>query len=179
MRSFRAKAGSALLALTMVVTLSACKQEANTEGNPEVGAATGATIAGGAAPINEGKFNPDTTVVPDPEGRHQQMVPTVPEGHRNLEQDQFMANCRTSCKSEKEGMQAAFCDFYCGCTYQQMDSRVPIGDLRAFARGEQNQSTAMINDIIQKCAVKARNELHDSPQQQQTSKTQTQTKTKG
>jgi hypothetical protein len=145
------------LSLVLAVSLTACKRETNTSGNPEVGEATGAAIHDKVMRQSESERNPDTTVVPSPVG-HQRMVPTVPSGHRMLEHKDYMEGCRKLCVSPQakphqavESHDPAFCEQYCGCSYEKMRNEVPIADLRAYARNEATPSTGHIGGIIQQC----------------------------
>jgi len=139
-----------------------CVTETNTAKNPEVGAATGAALHNEKL-VMEGKSNPDVTSVPIPESGRQTDVPTVPTSLRDLGQKEFMANCIPECEhggqpnqENKPILNETYCRSYCGCTYGQMRRRVPILDLRTFARGDANPSQGLIDQIIGQCAQQSK-----------------------
>jgi hypothetical protein len=143
-----------VLILTTMLGFSGCKRETNTSGNPEVGQATGAAANNEKMVPSPKSLNPDTTVVPSPTG-YQPMVPTVPSGHRNLDRASYMEGCRQLCTTGKQakdlGHDAPFCDTYCGCSYERMQTEIPIDDLRAYARGQTPPSSGQIDSIIKQC----------------------------
>lgn len=154
MKNSRPRLQAFILSVLCMLSMSACRQESNTEGNPEVGAATGSAVQGEIQSHKEGTVSPDTTVVPSPAG-DVRTVPTVPEGHRMLNHEEFMKNCEKGCSANRQ-QDSQFCQRYCHCSYEEMSAQVPIDDLRAFARNQQSLSDKKISGILQQCSNRSK-----------------------
>lgn len=79
-------------------------------------------------------------------------------GYGAAEKEQFLTGCKQSCAKEgpKTTNIGQFCELYCGCTHDNLQTKVPFEDLQDYTVGKASDtSTQKIEQIRSQCVKDA------------------------
>ncbi|WP_373532029.1 hypothetical protein [Vampirovibrio sp.] len=73
------------------------------------------------------------------------------------EEKEFLSACKQSCLKESPQSHpnsnnvTHFCELYCGCTHDNLETKVPFNDLQAYTNGQTSKSNQAIIEIRDQC----------------------------
>lgn len=88
-------------------------------------------------------------------------------GYNAVEKEQFLTGCKQACAKESKttGNIARFCELYCGCTHDNLQSKIAFEDLQDYTVGKaSNTASKKIEQIRNQCLQDANTTTNPSIQ---------------